>query len=302
MTAISPYIKDKTFQKFGKLFVYALQGKDQNNKAVWNCVCDCGTLCVVSADRLNKARRKGGSCGKCREVYYKTFLGAKLQQLQVNSLHKNKHGHYLFNCSCVCGKEFLTNALRVVKGATLSCGCVVSEAMLQSLRCRPHPSHLITHGQSDTRFYRVWAGMKSRCNNPNSTSYLLYGGRGISLDERWEDFENFEEDMRSEYQEGYTIERLDVNGDYCRDNCTFIPINEQSMNTRGNSNSSSKYKGVSWNIRERKWKAQIQYKGVKINLGTYDKEEHAANAYDVAAKRYFKERAYLNFKGEYDKS
>lgn len=88
------------------------------------------------------------------------------------------------------------------------------------------------HGYKGTRIYRIWKGMRSRCNNPNSQDYKYYGGRGIKVCSRWNIFENFLEDMLSTYHDNLTIERINVNGNYELSNCCWITRQEQSSNRR----------------------------------------------------------------------
>jgi hypothetical protein len=90
-----------------------------------------------------------------------------------------------------------------------------------------------THGMSNTKIYKVWSSMKSRCSNVNHSAYKNYGGRGISVCKRWLEFEGFYNWVKSSnYKDGLTLERLDVNGDYCPDNCIWITKSKQSSNTR----------------------------------------------------------------------
>jgi hypothetical protein len=76
--------------------------------------------------------------------------------------------------------------------------------------------------------------MRDRCSNPSSRQYCDYGGRGIKVDPRWQSFVNFNQDMGSSYAEGLTIERIDNDGDYTKQNCTWIPRKDQLTNTRRN--------------------------------------------------------------------
>jgi hypothetical protein len=88
------------------------------------------------------------------------------------------------------------------------------------------------HGMKGTKIYGVWESMKKRCNNPNNKSYKDYGGRGIEYEPKWETFEGFYDDMGSLYSDGLTLERIDVNGHYCKNNCEWIPGSQQSRNRR----------------------------------------------------------------------
>lgn len=89
--------------------------------------------------------------------------------------------------------------------------------------------HNVRHGYRGTRTYGIWRGIKQRCDNPNSKAYPRYGGRGISYDPKWEDFVNFLADM-GEAPEGLSIDRIDPNGNYCRENCRWVTDIEQQRN------------------------------------------------------------------------
>lgn len=90
------------------------------------------------------------------------------------------------------------------------------------------------HGMYKTAIYGCWAKMKHRCTNPNNSHYKNYGGRGIQVCERWLSFKNFWEDVKSEYKEGLTIERINVNGNYEPSNVTWITIGQQMHNQTTN--------------------------------------------------------------------
>jgi hypothetical protein len=90
----------------------------------------------------------------------------------------------------------------------------------------------VTHGMSNTKIYRIWAGMVARCTIPTASGYRHYGGRGIKVCDRWlHSFENFFADM-GEFKEGMSLDRIDVNGDYAPENCRWIPKSAQGWNTR----------------------------------------------------------------------
>lgn len=90
-----------------------------------------------------------------------------------------------------------------------------------------------THGMTDTRVFRIWTGMKTRCTNPRAVNFADYGGRGIAICERWASFENFFADMGPP-PDGYTLERKDNAGHYTPDNCIWSTPRQQAQNRRTN--------------------------------------------------------------------
>jgi hypothetical protein len=128
---------------------------------------------------------------------------------------------------CDCGKETSVKTDMLNGGRTRSCGCLLAE----TTRARS-----LKHGHSrgkKGKAYRIWTDMRSRCNNPRVTNYALYGGRGISICERWNDFANFFADM-GEPPPGLSLDRIDVNGNYEPGNCRWIDQNGQQNNRRNN--------------------------------------------------------------------
>lgn len=130
-------------------------------------------------------------------------------------------GSYKWKCSCVCGAvvSVLTASLR--SGNTKSCGCLRNEG----------PA--VKHGKSNTSIYRIWVGILKRCLNKDDKACSFYGARGITVCERWLMFENFLEDM-GDKPVGKSLERVDNDGSYSKDNCRWATPKERANNTRRN--------------------------------------------------------------------
>lgn len=107
------------------------------------------------------------------------------------------------------------------------------------------------HGMSHARQYRIWDAMRQRCSNSKTKYYYNYGGRGITVCERWMKFENFWEDMGIGYRDGLSIDRIDNNGNYCKENCKWSTKEEQDSNRRVKKDASLvTYKGVTKHLAE----------------------------------------------------
>lgn len=127
-------------------------------------------------------------------------------------------------CRCDCGNDVVLRTDHLRSGESRSCGC---------LRVEEGESRA-THGMSRSKPYAVWCGMIRRCENPKDTSYARYGGRGISVCDRWKKFENFWQDMSSGYREGLEIDRENNSLGYCKENCRWATDDEQARNKRNN--------------------------------------------------------------------
>lgn len=88
----------------------------------------------------------------------------------------------------------------------------------------------MTHGMSYTRPYKIWRKMLERCNDPKNNRYRYYGGKGITVCDEWGTFEGFWRDMEAGYQDGLTIDRINVNGNYEKQNCRWVTLQQQNMN------------------------------------------------------------------------
>lgn len=172
---------------------------------------------------------------------------------------KNRGMYWLCKCDCGVVKEVSAQALKL--GSTLSCGCYNLEVQRNNIK---HGHNRSDNGKTPT--YRTWDKMIQRCNNPNSAEYSIYGGRGISICERWLDFSNFLEDM-GERPKGKSIDRIDFNGNYKPSNCRWATSKQQANNTRRNV--SFEYKGQMKTISELADIAGVKYDTMYYRLMKY---------------------------------
>lgn len=136
-----------------------------------------------------------------------------------------------WHCVCDCGTEKIVSARTLVAGTSQSCGCLRKERSAESNRRR-----LTKHGMTaggNSRTYRIWVNMITRCTNLKASNWAYYGGRGITVCERWREFCNFYEDI-GVIAEGMSLDRIDPNGDYTPFNTRIIPLARQARNSRRN--------------------------------------------------------------------
>lgn len=159
-----------------------------------------------------------------------------------------------FKFICDCGEETSQIMNHVKRGKVVSCGCY-------------HDTQNITHGATGTETHRIWLGIKQRCYNVKAQAYQHYGARGIVMSEEWRDsFEAFLADMGERPNDKMSIDRIDVNGNYCKENCRWTTQTEQMYN-------------------QRKRKSVSGYTGVVLKAGKYyvyikkDKHTHYLGCY-----------------------
>lgn len=216
---------------------------------------------------------------KCREyAYQRVAAGSVVGRLTVVSeAGRSKNGSKIWHCRCECGntKNVISSSLN--SGLVQSCGCRYNEIK---------GKQTITHGMSGTPTYTSWLAMRQRCNDPNTDFYECYGGRGIAVCKRWESFEAFHSDM-GDRPEGYSIDRIDVNGDYEPGNCKWSSASDQAFNTRRSKANESGKTGVYLDSNTGMWVAAITHKRQCHHLGSFADIQMTIHIREQAELKYF---------------
>jgi len=187
---------------------------------------------------------------------------------------RDTNGAVLWLCRCDCGSFSKARATLLKCGDTRSCGCLHKETVSALFK---------THGLRKHPLYNRWYHMITRCYNEGGWAYKHYGGRGITVCDRWRNsLENFMEDMGPSFDPKLSLDRIDNDGNYEPDNCRWATQSEQLRNKRGFG--TSKHLGVNYNKRAKKWQARLFMNEKSTHLGYFTTEQEAAQV--VKAKRF----------------
>lgn len=150
----------------------------------------------------------------------------------IKHIGKDKYNNAVWKCKCSCGNVINVRGATLRNGRAKSCGCLHKEMTKQLAK------NNIIHNMSNTRLYRVWQSIKSRCYYNKNNRYKDYGKRGIKVCDEWlNDFQAFYDwAMSNGYNDSLTIDRIDVNGNYEPNNCRWATSKEQQRNKRNNKN------------------------------------------------------------------
>lgn len=263
---------DLTGERFGRLTVISRERNNRRGNALWICQCDCGNETVVLGERLRNGKTK--SCGCLKEEFLKNHKNSKPKEKVTKKATKIKEKKerkpqnrrivvdhndvigkrfgrlivikYLeleertkkeesWLCKCDCGNYTTSSYSSLKNGNKKSCGCLALE---NSKRPRKH-------GMAKTRIWNIYQNMVRRCNNENDPAYKNYGGRGISVCDKWTGEDGmkrfFDWSFENGYKDDLEIDRINVDGNYEPSNCRWATSKQQNRNRRDNIQ--IKYKG-----------------------------------------------------------
>lgn len=155
---------------------------------------------------------------------FKDLTGKKFNNLTVvNIIDTGVSSYVYYNCICDCGNYKEVRAGNLRSGQVKSCGCLLRKCLIDRNK---------THGLTGHPLHNLWFKIKERCENPKCSNYHNYGGRGITICERWKVFKNFYDDMILGYKKGLEIDRINNNGNYEFSNCRWVSHMVNTQNTR----------------------------------------------------------------------
>lgn len=262
-------------------YIYPSTGKSSIR---YNCLCDCGNTKLVHKSHLLNGSSQSCSCIK---------KGITPPITKANDLAGHRFGRLLvlnregsftstkgsirvkWKCICDCGNYAYSHSNSLKTGNTSSCGCLGIESR-------------ITHNMYNTRPYYIWASMRSRCDAVDKEYNKRYGGRGITYQDSWKDFDVFWSDMKDNYDDHLTLDRKDTNANYCKANCRWTDKKTQAFNANMHCTNTSGRTGV--------YESEgLFYARVKVNdewrsttKGSFDKALADREAYEIAEYGYLK--------------
>lgn len=209
------------WQKFWMLTVTGISHMKPHSQCMLNYICDCGTIWITDWSRLVNWRTISCWCIIHTKALNRVsqYILKKFWMLTIVWYSHHTNSRVYVKCICECGNKKIISLPWLINWKTISCWCYKDKI---------HMQRITTHGMYYTKFYKVFDSIKQRCNNPKQKYYRLYWWKWIKC--MWESFEDFKKDMFESYKEWLSIDRIDWNWNYCKENCRWIELVKQQRN------------------------------------------------------------------------
>jgi len=211
------------------------------------------------------------------------LTGQKFGLLTVEKLSRIRKGHAMWLCKCDCGTIKEVQAGNLKSGETKACGCLINPT--------GENSRLYKHGHSRSPEYDAWHNIKARCYNKDNIAFANYGGRGITMCDRWlESLNSFINDVGKRPSPKHSIDRVDTNRNYEPSNIRWTTREVQARNTRVRKDSISGHKGVFFRKKSNKWVCYIFINKKHKEIGRFNNLEDAISARKEAELKYWESK------------
>lgn len=213
--------EDLIGKRFGEWEVLR-EVEDERPGRYFECICSCGKVQNVHYVSMKLGRsKKCWDCGRVKTGKADEMLGKKVGKWTVLYVSGRSFKSFKYMCVCECGVHKEVHGPHLRQNKTSMC---------RDCSNRIKSKNNCIHGYSGSSTYKIWSQILQRCNNPKTPHYNRYGGRGISVCERWKDFKAFLNDM-GERPPNMDIDRIDNDGNYEPSNCRWISHKENCRNT-----------------------------------------------------------------------